>query len=112
MAKSAKGFQKGSIRRANPTYKSLLAKRSRAKTLEEKQSLLREMRTMRSVDLFDPNFRRMEYIRYADHFVVLVSGSFKDANYIKNNIKDYLLGNCGLELNTDKPVISNIGKVS
>lgn len=48
------------------------------------------MRSMRSVDSFDPNFRRMDYVRYADDFVVLVTGSFKDANFIKSNLKDFL----------------------
>ena len=86
-----------------------MARRYRTKPPEEKLSLLRQMRTMRSVDAFDPNFKRLEYIRYADDFIVMVSGSRKDAQYIKNNIKDYLKVKCGLELNTDKTIISNIG---
>jgi len=39
---------------------------------------------MRSVDAFDPDFRRLSYVRYADDFVVLVSGSSKDAGYLRN----------------------------
>jgi len=50
----------------------------------------------------------MEYIRYADDFIVLVSGSLKDAKYIKQLIKDFLKSNCGLELNMEKSVISNM----
>ena len=56
----------------------------------------------------EPNYRRLDYIRYADDFIVLVSGSFKDAKYIQNNIKEYIKANCGLELNQNKTVIYNI----
>ena len=58
--------------------------------------------------MFDPNFKRLNYIRYADDFVVLVIGSLKETNFIRNNIKDYLKANCGLELNMEKTVTSNI----
>lgn len=108
MDKSIKDFHKGTKRRWNPLYKSLLAKRGRSTSPVERQTLLRQMRTMRSVDSFDPNFRRMEYIRYADDFVILITGSLADANFIKNNVKDYLRVNCGLELNMDKTIISNL----
>ena len=52
----------------------------------------------------------MEYIRYADDFVVFVSGSLKDAKFILSNIKDLLKTNCGLELNQEKTVIRNLSK--
>lgn len=108
MAKHVTSFQKGRRRRWNPAYKSLLAKRGRSKSPKEKLSLLRQMRTMRSADMFDPGFRRMEYVRYADDFVILMTGSLRDAGFIKNNVKDFLKSNCGLDLNSDKTVISNI----
>ena len=58
----------------------------------------------------DPNFRRLMYIRYADDFVVLVTGTLKEAEFIKNNLKDYLLSCCGLELNVDKTSITSVTK--
>jgi len=54
------------------------------------------------------SFRRLYYIRYADEFIVFVAGSLKDANFVRNNIIDYLRTNCGLELNTDKSAIFNL----
>ena len=63
------------------------------------------MRTMRSVDVFDPYFRRMEYIRYGEDFVVLIS-----LGGTHSKIKDFLKSNSGLELNVDKTIISNIGR--
>lgn len=110
MAKSTLSFNKGKKGRPNQIYKRLMSKRGRTKSAVEKRQLLLQMRKLRSVDMFDPNLRRMEYIRYADDFVILVTGSYKDANFIKNNVKDYLKVNCGLELNIDKTAISNINK--
>ena len=55
-----------------------------------------------------PFFRRLYYIRYADHFIVFVAGSLKDANFVRNNIIDYLRTNCGLELNIEKSAILNL----
>ena len=68
------------------------------------------MRTMRSVDVFDPYFRRMEYIRYGEDFVVLISGKFWGGTHAISKIKDFLKSNSGLELNVDKTIISNIGR--
>lgn len=73
-----------------------------------RRELLKQMRTMRSTDMFDPGFKRMDYVRYADDFIILVTGSLMDARYIKNNVKDFLKANCGVGLNSDKTVISNI----
>jgi hypothetical protein len=68
------------------------------------------MRNLRRSLIAEPDFRRMEYIRYADDFVVFVSGSLKDAKFILSNIKDVLKTNCGLGLNQEKTVISNLSK--
>lgn len=51
---------------------------------------------------------RLYYIRYAEDFIVFVAGSLKDANFVRNNIIDYLRTNCGLELNTEKSAIFNL----
>lgn len=54
----------------------------------------------------DPNFKRMMYLRYADDFVILISGSSDNAKMIRNRIKDILIKKCGLELNKDKTEIT------
>jgi len=54
----------------------------------------------------DPNFKRMMYLRYADDFVILISGSSDDALMIKNRVKDILSQKCGLELNKEKTIIT------
>jgi hypothetical protein len=62
------------------------------------------------MDMQDPNFRRLFYIRYADDFVILIAGPKNDALLIRSQIKDFLKKSCDLELNLDKSVISHITK--
>lgn len=110
MFKYETSFNKGLKGIINPEYKSLASKISRATDPIKRRSLLNQMRNLRRSLIADPDFRRMEYIRYADDFVVFVSGSLKDAKFIQSNIKDVLKTNCGLELNQEKTIISNINK--
>jgi hypothetical protein len=62
------------------------------------------MRNLRRSLIADPDFSRMEYIKYADDCfaMIFVSGSLKDAKFIQSNIKDVLKTNCGLKLNQEK----------
>lgn len=103
-------FEKGKRRKMNPEYKRLLSKRSLSRSVLERKNLLKQMRRMRSVDMTDKNFRRISFIRYADDFIVLVTGSLRDTKYIRDNIKDVLKTKCGLEMNQEKSVITNIAK--
>lgn len=103
-------FKSGTKRRPNPDYVKLNSKRRNLKDLKARKQILREMRKISASDPMDPNFKRIKYIRYADDFVVLVIGSYSDATKMRAKIKDFLLDNCGLSLNIDKTVISNIRK--
>lgn len=59
-----------------------------------------------SVDRRDPKLKRLMYLRYADDFVILISGSYKDALKIKRHVKDFLKQHTGLELNVEKTKIT------
>lgn len=65
------------------------------------------MRTISAVDRYDPNFKRLLYLRYADDFVILVIGSYEEALRIKRHVKDFLLKNTGLILNEDKTLVTS-----
>lgn len=103
-----KRFDKGTKRRKNPTYAALQNKKARTTDPLERSRLLSEMRKLRRSDMFDPNFRRLNYTRYADDFVVLIVGSLKNAEFIKKKIKEVLKGKCGLDLNDDKTIINKM----
>lgn len=79
-----------------------------AKTFKESQKYLNLMREIPARDPMDPNFKRMHYIRYADDFIILATGSIDEARLTKIRIKDALKRLCGAELNDGKSLITNM----
>lgn len=65
------------------------------------------MRGINAVDRYDPDFKRMLYIRYADDFVILITGTHEDAVKIRGHVKDFLLKHTGLVLNDEKTIITS-----
>lgn len=108
MADEKVRFDKGHKRRKNPEYARLQTKKTKTQDPKEKLEILNEMRMLRRSDFFDPNFRRLIYIRYADDFVILVVGDRKNTEYLKKKIKEILRGKCGLELNDEKTTINSM----
>lgn len=58
---------------------------------------------------FDPNFRRLRYVRYADDFLIGVIGSKDDAREIMANVRAFLADRLKLEASEEK---SGIAKAS
>lgn len=104
----ANSFEKGKKRRHNPTYQKIERQRRQATTMMERKRLLRVLHNTKNGDSFDPNFRRMRYIRYADDFVIMIIGTRNEAEMIKLNCKDILKNKCGVELNKDKSIITHM----
>ena len=110
MEKMTDKFHRGSRRAHNREYQRLEYKRRKAKNRRERIQILIQMRKIGNVDRFDNNFRRMKYIRYADDFVILMISNIHEARMIKNNTKEFLKNNCGVELNSEKTRITNMTK--
>ena len=103
-----KDFETGSRRKSNPEYKRLEYRRRTSKSTREKAYFLKLMRKISAYDLQDPKFKRMMYIRYADDFVILLTGNKNDAKLTKTRIKEALSRLCGAELSQEKTEITNI----
>lgn len=78
------------------------------KDIAIRKSLFEEIQKLRATDAMDAKFRKLKYVRYEDNFVVLIIGSHQDAINIRSKIKDLLINKCGLKVNDDKIIISNI----
>jgi group II intron reverse transcriptase/maturase len=63
--------------------------------------------TMPSRDVFDANFKRLRYIRYADDWLIGISGSRKDAEEVKAYIATFLHTELKLELSQEKTLITH-----
>lgn len=101
-------FEKGTTRKRNQEYMKILQERRNVEDIKLRRKLLSQARKLSSYDKMDPEFKRMKYVRYADDFVILVAGNLADAEQIKVKVKDVLLKSCGLELNNDKTIVTNL----
>lgn len=103
-------FEKGKKRTVNKEYNSLTSKIQNIEKFQPGSPEIKRLALLRrripSLLYNDPNFKRIMYLRYADDFVVLISGSSNDAQLIKNRICDILDKKCGLELNNEKTIIT------
>lgn len=90
-------FNKGTRRRTNPEWKRL----SRAGKIKEVQLL-----QIGSKMAKDSNFKRMFWVRYADDFIIGISGPKEDCIKLRLELKDFL-SSIGLHLSEDKTRITH-----
>lgn len=124
MEELKKRFDKGTARSVHPeTYelekkRGVLTKKLRnANSEEEKGELTAKIReldrkklTMPYSDPFDTDFKRLQYVRYADDFIVGVIGSKEDAIAVKEQVKAFIADTLRLELSDEKTLITHSEK--
>ena len=124
MEELKKRFDKGTARAVYPeTYelekkRGVLAKKLRnTNSEEEKQVLTEKIReidrkklTIPYSDPFDTSFKRLQYVRYADDFLIGVIGSKEDAIAIKEQVKAFVADTLVLELSDEKTLITHSEK--
>jgi group II intron reverse transcriptase/maturase len=101
---------RGKERARNREYAKLSASEHyyRKTGRQEKATELRKVKlTMSSVDMLDPDFRRLRYVRYADDFILGFMGSKAEAETIKGKIKEYLATAMKLEMSEEKTLITH-----
>jgi group II intron reverse transcriptase/maturase len=102
-------YNKGEKREPNPEYVRLQSRIATAKArgdIETYRQLVKERRKLPSVDPFDPQYRRLKYVRYADDFLLGFVGQKAEAEAIKQQIKDYLT-TMRLNLSDEKTLITH-----
>jgi hypothetical protein len=106
-------YTKGALRRREPEYLKLCNQVSRLKKEGADEATLRPLRTqaraISSTDQFDPAYRRLRYIRYADDFLLGFIGPKDEAEEIKARLGHFLNENLGLELSPEKTLITHAG---
>jgi group II intron reverse transcriptase/maturase len=80
---------------------------SRIKSTDKLKSkkILKKMQLTSYGDPFDPNFKRLLYVRYADDWIIGIRGSKLDATLILDEIEVFLSSELGLILNREKSTI-------
>jgi len=100
-------FTKGKQRRSNLVYRRLNYQIKKEKDRKKKQKLVKQRLKVYSKDIYDPNFRRLYYVRYVDDWVILVAGSFKEAKVIRDQVSNKLKS-LGLTLNLEKTHVTSL----
>ena len=114
-------FNKGKDRKRNPEYRKLEVKRrnlveklKKAESKADKDIILKDIRQVemerRDVPYslpMDESYKRMQYVRYADDFLIGVIGSKKDCEMMKKDIAEFLFQKLGLELSQEKTLITH-----
>lgn len=99
----------GKERSPSPEYKRLIARRCYAKKKDHWKRYTRlgkELRCLPSKNPYDPGFRRLRYIRFADDFALGYIGTKTEAEGIKQQLSDFLDG-LGLTLSPEKTLITH-----
>lgn len=110
-----KAYEQGQRQRANPAYqtladrKELLAQRGETRT-REFRDITREMRKLPVLDPYDQSFIRIQYIRYADEWIIGVSGSKKLAEDIQDQVHTFLKEDLKFHLSEGQIGISHARK--
>ena len=124
MEELKKQFDKGTARSVYPESHALEKKRGmlvkelrNSSTEEERQTLAERIReidrkrlTLPYSDPFDSGFKRLQYVRYADDFLVGVIGSKEEAIAVKERIKAFVANSLLLELSDEKTLITHSAK--
>jgi nicotine oxidoreductase len=97
----------GKTRRKNPEYRKIQAEIAKLHGNPEQQSLLRrKLWQIPSKDQMDPSFRRLAYVRYADDFVICITGPRQLAVDVLGQVERFLGEQLGLELNREKTLLT------
>jgi len=117
-------FNKGAERKRNPEYRKLEVQRGNlvrklkicVDEAEQEQLIkaIRENEKLRSTVPYgiamDEEYKRVQYVRYADDFLVGVIGAKEDCTTIKEDIRKYLAETLKLELSEEKTLITHAQK--
>lgn len=102
-------YNRGEKRRRSKEYRRIQAQSLRALRrgeVEEGKKLRKQYRNMPSQDHFDPSFRRLSYVRYADDFLLGFIGPKSEAKDIRAQLSEFL-SSIGLALSFKKTKITH-----
>jgi hypothetical protein len=85
----------------------MLTRKKRGK-VEEYKELRKQLQSMPSYDMTDPDFRRLRYVRYADDILLGFIGPKAEAQQIKAQLKSYLADTLKLELSAEKTLLTHV----
>jgi group II intron reverse transcriptase/maturase len=103
-------YTRGQERQKNPAYFALMTKaykRRKKGKLQEAAAFTKEAQRLPTVDPYDPAYRRLHYIRYADDWLLGFVGPKEEAEKITGCLSAFLRETLKLELSQEKTLITH-----
>lgn len=103
-------FNRGTVRRTNQAYHNLqkmAARRRKAGDVAGYRDCMRKKGALPSKDVHDPHYRRLRYVRYADDFLLGFCGPKREAEAIKDRLREFLQDTLKLTLSAEKTLITH-----
>lgn len=102
-------FDIGLRAKPNPKWANLQYRKRVAISVKEKLTLQKGVEMMRlpSKDLFDDNFKRLLYVRYADDWIIGIRGNKADCTKVLGKVNEFLKKELSLTLSPEKTLITN-----
>lgn len=124
MEEYQKEFCKGACKKENPVYRKIRKSLESAKLkyavyqntntteknelyMQKIREIKKDMMKVRYSDEMDKEYRRFQYVRYADDFIIGIIGNKDDATTVKTDIKSFLQTRLKLEMSEEKTLITN-----
>ena len=101
---------RGKVRKRNPAWTRLRNRMGYHKKVGHHSlevELRKAMQQVPSGDPYDPGYRRLRYVRYADDFVLGFIGPKAEAGQIKESLEAFLRDDLKLELSREKTLITH-----
>lgn len=126
MESYAQTFNKGIKKTLDPEYKKAFKRASyfrckgRSKwndlSTEERRTRTKKLRQLEETERemtptlpLDETYKRIQYVRYADDFIIGVIGNKKDAEQIKSDVGKFLMDRLELEMSDAKTKVTHTG---
>jgi group II intron reverse transcriptase/maturase len=110
-------FTRGKRQKANPAYNKVThllynLRKCGNSNRNQIKALVKQRRTIPSVNTYDATYRRLWYARYADDFILGFTGPKAEAEEIKRRLKCWLQDNLRLNLSDEKTLITHASTVA
>jgi group II intron reverse transcriptase/maturase len=106
-------WNQGEKRKRSPLIRNFeyrIRKAKERQDFNDVHQLIKERRQYPSMDIQDPDYRRLKYVRYADDFILGFAGTHAEALEIKNAIGQFLKHHLNLTLSKEKTLITQARK--
>lgn len=103
-------YTKGREKRKNTEYTKLMNLSYRLRrqgNIKEAEKLRKQAQRLPAMMTDDPDYRRLNYVRYADDFLLGFIGPKEEAEAIKQQLREFLQEQLKLELSEEKTLITH-----